>query len=127
MKKTKLIRPALLAAIACLAATAFAQGPVTSSTGASVTSGTGVVVNPASAAANANARTTVMVTPSTSVAVPSANLLPGGAMVQYGSTTVLGGPSGDASGTKTEINSYWVNVPPDANRDDRFRRWQQLR
>jgi hypothetical protein len=112
---------AFVATAALLAASAFAQSAVTSSSGASVSSGTGVTVTPGVPTA------TVTVTPSTSVAVPSRHLLPGGAMVQRSSTTVLGGPSGDVAGTRTEISTYWANVPADApNRYD-FQRWQSLR
>lgn len=116
MKKT-----AILAAAALLAGSAFAQATVTNSTGITVNSGTGVVVTPGAPSA------TVTVTPSTSVVVPSHHLLPGGAMVQRSSTTVLGGPSGDVAGTKTEINTYWANVPADAARDGNFQRWQSLK
>ena len=112
---------AFLAAAAVMAASAFAQGSVTSSSGASVNSSTGVTVTPGVPTAS------VTVIPSTSVAVPSRHLLPGGAMVQQSSTTVLGGPSGDVAGTKTEINTYWANVPADAQRDANFHRWQQLK
>ena len=112
---------AFVGAAALLAASAFAQSTVTSSTGATVSSGTGVAVTPGAPSAS------VTVTPSTSVAVPSAHMLPGGAMVQSSSTTVLGGPSGDVSGTKTEVNTYWVNVPANApNRYD-FQSWQSLK
>src|SRR4051812_47501093 len=75
-----------IAIAALLSAPAFAQSPAGTSAGVS---------------ASANANTSVTVTPSTSVAVPTANLLPGGVMAPAGSTTVLGGPSGDASGTQT--------------------------
>ena len=114
-------RIAILAAATMLAASAFAQSTVTNSTGTGVTSGTGVPVTPGAPSAP------VTVTPSTSVAVPNHALLPGGAMVQHSSTTVLGGPSGDVAGTKTVINSYWANVPADVTRDGNFQRWQQLK
>jgi hypothetical protein len=114
-------RIAILAAATLLAASAFAQSTVTNSTGIGVSSGTGVPVTPGAPSA------TVTVMPSTSVAVPNHALLPGGAMVQHSSTTVLGGPSGDVAGSKTVINSYWANVPADVTRDDNFRRWQQLK
>lgn len=114
-------RIAILAAAAVLAASAFAQSSVTSSSGIGVNSGTGVPVTPGAPSA------TVTVMPSTSVAVPNHALLPGGAMVQHSSTTVLGGPSGDVAGTKTVINSYWANVPADVTRDGNFQRWQQLK
>jgi hypothetical protein len=112
---------AFVATAALLAASAFAQGSVTSSSGASVNSGSGVTVTPGVPSA------TVEVMPHTSVAVPSQHLLPGGAMVQSSSTTVLGGPSGNAAGTKTEVTTYWANVPADVQRDGNFQRWQQLK
>lgn len=112
---------AIIGAAALLAASAFAQGSVTSSTGASVSSSSGVVVTPGAPSA------TVTVTPSTSVAVQSHHLLPGGAMVQRSSTTVLGGPSGDAAGTKTEVTTYWANVPANAPGRYDFQRWQSLK
>lgn len=111
----------LVAAAALAAVSAFAQSAVTSGTGATVTSGTGVVVTPGAP------RASVTVLPHTSVAVPSANLLPGGAMVQHSSTTTLGGPSGTVSGSKTEVTTYWVNVPADANSNANFQRWQRLK
>ena len=114
-------RIAILAAAAVLSASAFAQATVTNSTGASVNSASGVVVTPGAPSAS------VVVTPSTTVAVPSHALLPGGAMVQHDSTTVLGGPSGDVAGTKTEIHTSWANVPADVQSDLSFRRWQQLK
>jgi hypothetical protein len=83
----------------------------------SITSGRGVSTNQSS----------VAVIPSTQSVVPSANLLPGGVMAPAGSTTVLGGPSGDVSGTQTVTTRYWVNVPANAERNGDFQRWQQLR
>jgi hypothetical protein len=68
------------------------------------------------------------VTPSTSATAQAApRMLPGGTMIQHSSTTVLGGPSGDASGTKTEITRYWVNVPANAQSNAAFQRWQHLK
>jgi hypothetical protein len=103
------------------ATSVLGAGPVTSSTGMPVTSSTGVTVTPGVPIAS------VTVTPSTETSVPSANLLPGGAMVQRSSTTVLGGPSGSASGTKSVVTDYWVNVPPGAASRADFQRWQSLR
>ena len=111
----------LIGAAALLAASAFAQGSVTSSTGASVTSSSGVTVTPGAPSAS------VTVMPSTSVATQSHRLLPGGAMVERSSTTVLGGPSGDAAGTKTQVTTYWANVPANAGRRSDFQRWQSLK
>ena len=111
-----------VAAAGLLAASAFAQGSVSSSTGVTVTSGTGVVVTPGAP----NASVTVM--PSTvATAMPQHHLLPGGTMVQRSSTTVLGGPAPGVSGTKTEVTTYWANVPADAGRDGNFQRWQSLK
>ena len=123
-------RIALIAAAAALAAPAvFAQaygsgsttttttrpaGAVTSSTGASVSSGTGGVVAPASA--------------STSVAtVPmnSPHLLPGGSMVQHASKTTTMG-SGPGS-TQTVTTTYWANVPSGVERRNDFQRWMSLK
>ena len=115
-------RIVLVAAASLLAASAFAQYGVQSSSGASVSSGTGVAVTPGAPSAS------VTVTPSTSAEVmPSYRMLPGGVMVQSGSTTVLGGPSGNVAGSKTEITTYWANVPSDAARDGNVQRWQQLK
>jgi hypothetical protein len=116
-----MMKTAFIAAAALLAASAFAQGSVTSSTGASVSSGTGLAVTPGAP------NTTVSVTPSTSVTTASHRLTPGGAMVQRSSTTVMGGPSGDATGTRTEITTYWANVPANAPRRHDFQRWQALK
>jgi hypothetical protein len=114
-----------LAAAALLAASAFAQAPtpatVSSGTGATVNSSTGVAVTPGAPSA------AVTVIPSTTATVPSAHLLPGGAMVERSSTTVLGGPSGDASGTKTDVRTYWVNVPANAQNRYDFQSWQSLK
>lgn len=114
-----------IAAAALLAASAFAQAPtpatVSSGTGATVSSSTGIPVTPGAPSAS------VTVIPSTAVAVPSAHLLPGGAMVERSSTTVLGGPAGDASGSKTQVTTYWVNVPPNAQNRYDFQSWQSLK
>lgn len=116
------MKMAFVAAACMLAASAFAQSSVTSSTGATVSSGTGVVVTPGAPSAS------VTVTPSTTVvAAPKPHLLPGGSLVQHSQTTVLGGPSGTAAGTKTEVTTYWANVPADAPRDASFQRWQRLK
>lgn len=110
---------AVLAA-ACVAASAFAQGAVTSSTGASVSSGTGIVVTPSLPEAS------VTVVPSTVAVIPDGPLLPGGTMVQYNTTTVMGAP-GAPAGTTTKVTRYWVNVPADVASWDSFQRWQRLR
>jgi hypothetical protein len=114
-------RFAAVAVAALLAAPVFAQSSVSSSSGLTVHSGTGVVVTPGVPSAS------VTVIPSTQDAIPTHSLLPGGAMVQQSSTTVLGGPSGDVSGSKAVITNYWANVPGDAQQRGDFHRWQQLR
>ena len=116
-------RIAFVAATCVLAASAFAQSSVSSSTGAPVTSSTGAAVTPGAPSASVTVKPT---TSTTATAAP--RLLPGAAMVQRSSTTVLGGPAGPGvSGTKTEITTYWTNVPADAARDANFQRWQSLK
>ena len=112
---------AVVAVAAFLSLPALADSSVSTGTGGTVSSGTGLVVAPATAS------TSVTVMPSTAVAVPTARLLPGGAMVQRSSTTVLGGPAGDVSGSKSVVTDYWVNVPSGAERRDDFQRWQSLK
>ena len=124
-------RIALIAAAAVLAAPAvFAQsygssttttttatppaGAVTSSTGASVSSGTGGVVAPASA--NTSVATVPMNSP---------HLLPGGSMVQHSSKTTTMG-SGPGS-TQTVTTTYWANVPSGVERRNDFQRWMSLK
>lgn len=119
----KKIQYAFVAAAALAAGSVFAQSAVTSPSGATVSSGTGVVVTPGAPSASV----TVIPSTSTAVGVPSTRLLPGGAMVQHSSSTTLGGPSGNVSGTKTEVTTYWANVPADAPRDGNFQRWQRLK
>jgi hypothetical protein len=97
------------------------SGAVSSGTGNTVSTGTGGIVAPASANAS------VAVMPSTAVAIPSAHLMPGGTMVQRDSTTVLGGPAGDVSGTKTVVTHYWVNVPAGVQNRGDFQNWQRLK
>jgi hypothetical protein len=111
---------ALAAAAAFLAAPSFAQTTVQSGTAATVNSGSSASVT----TPGTDASVTVM--PHTSSAVPSARLMPGGAMVPYSSTTTLGGPGANMSGSKTVTTRYWVNVPPDAQQRLDFRRWQRL-
>jgi len=115
-------RIVLLAASTLLAATAFAQSSVTSSSGATVNSGTGVVVTPGVPTASVTVGSST-----TSTGMPRRNMIDGGVMVQESTQTVLGGPSGDAAGTKTEITTYWSNVPSDVRRDGNFQRWQRLK
>jgi hypothetical protein len=100
---------------AALCAPAFAQTSAT----ASGSTTTVVTMPPATA--------TVTVKPSTSVAVESSHLMPGGVMLPSTSTSVLGGPSGNISGSHSVTTSYWVNVPPNAAQRADFQRWQQLK
>jgi metallophosphoesterase superfamily enzyme len=94
-----------VAAAAALAAPAlFAQTAVVTSTGPVVTSSTGIVVTPGVPA---------MVTHNAP--------LPGAVMAQASQTTSVAG------NTTTTTTRYWVNVPPDVQRDDNFRRWQHLK
>lgn len=111
---------AIAAAAAVLAAPSFAQTSMQSGTAATVSSGTAATVS----TPGTDASVTVM--PHTASAVPSARLMPGGAMVPYSSTTTLGGPAGNVSGSKTVTTRYWVNVPPDAQQRLDFQRWQRL-
>jgi hypothetical protein len=106
-----MMKIAFVAAAALLAASAFAQSSVTTSTGASVSSASGLTVTPGMPTA----------------AVETHRLLPGGAMVQRSSTTVLGGPSADAVATRTQVSTYWANVPANAPARHDFRRWQALK
>jgi len=110
---------AVVAVAAFLSLPALADSSVSTGTGGMVSSGTGQLVAPASAS--------VTVMPSTAVAVPTARLLPGGAMVQRSSTTVLGGPAGEVSGTKTVVTQYWTNVPAGVEHRADFQRWQSLK
>lgn len=74
------------------------------------------------------ASASVTVTPSTSVAVETApHLLPGGVMAPMASTTVLGGPAANVSGSQTVVTRYWVNVPAHVERRADFQRWQHLK
>ena len=109
---------ALVAVAAFLSLPALADSSVSSSSGVAVSSGTGLPVGSSAS---------VTVIPSTASAVPSAQLMPGGAMIQRSSTTVLGGPAGDVSGTKTVVTDYWVNVPAGAQNRSDFNRWQSLK
>jgi hypothetical protein len=108
-----------IAVAGALAAPAFAQSSVTSSTGASVSSGTGIVVTPSLPGAN------VTVTPAASVATPSGHLLPGATLVQGSSTTTVMG-SGPGSST-TIVTNYWTNVPAGFERRGDVQRWMALK
>lgn len=107
-----------VAAAAVLAAPAFAQSSVTSSGGASVSSGTGVVVTPSLPSAS------VTVAPATHVTASGPHLLPGATLVQSGSTTVMG--SGPVA-TTTVVTNYWANVPAGFERRGDVQRWMALK
>lgn len=119
-----------LAASAVLAAPVFAQnlvcdmsthlcapstsilgaGPVMSSSGTAITSGTGVLVTP-------GAPSTVTVMPSNEIVVVP-------------STTVLGaGPAmvTAPSGTTMVVERHWVNVPAGVENRADFQRWMRLK
>jgi hypothetical protein len=104
--------------------TILGAGPVMSSNGAVINSGTGVIVGQGAPS------TSVTVLPS-SVAmttVPSNRLLPGAAQLQASQTTVLGGPAaGGVTGSTTVVTNYWVNVPANAERRGDFQRWLSLK
>lgn len=107
-----------LAAAGVFAAPAFAQSSVTSSTGASVSSGTGVVVTPSLPSPS------VTVVPGAVMSVPSPHLLPGATLVQSNSTTVMGaGPAG----SHTVVTRYWSNVPAGFERRGDVQRWMSLK
>jgi hypothetical protein len=125
-------RIALFAAAAVLAAPAvFAQsyggsssttttppsGAVTSSTGASVSSGTGGVVKPASTSTSASVSAAPMNSP---------HLLPGGSMVQHSTDTKTLGAAPGPVQTVTPT-TYWANVPSGAGRRHDFQRWMSLK
>jgi hypothetical protein len=118
----------LIAAAAALAAPAFAQtyggAPVTSSSGATVSSGTGLVVTPGAPSAPS---ASVTVLPTTTAVMPSVHLLPGGATVQSSTTTVLGGPAaGGVASSQTVVTNYWTNVPANVTSRPDFQRWSRL-
>lgn len=92
-----------MALAAAVAVPALAQTAVMSAD-TTVTSGTGIVVTPGAPAM-----------------VPGTHLVPGAVMAQANQTTTKSG------NTTTTTTTYWVNVPADVTRDDRFQRWQRLR
>lgn len=93
-----------IALAAAAAAPAFAEQAVVAASGPVVTSGTGIVV-----------------TPGTPVVVERTVPVPGSVVAEIDSHTTADGR------TTTTVTRYWTNVPPDVQRDDRFRRWQQLK
>lgn len=97
-----------------------ASTTTSATTGASTTTTT---TNPATGAS-----ASVTTTPSTAMAVETApHLLPGGVMSPMNSTTVLGGPAANTSGSKTVVTNYWVNVPAHVERRGDFQRWTHLK
>lgn len=105
----------LATALAVAASGAFAQAAVQSSTQVPVTSGTGMVVTPGT-----SSDTMVMVPPRTVAVLPTPTI-DGAVIAQAGSTETVNG------NTRTVTTRYWVNVPPGANVDDEFERWQRLK
>lgn len=107
-------------ALAALAAPVFAQ--VSSGTGLAVTSGTGPTVH------SATAPDAAVVAPSSAVMIEAQpHLLPGGVMAPVANTVVMGGPPAAASGSRTIITRYWVNVPANVEQRADFQRWKELR
>lgn len=124
------------AALALASGAAFAQGA--SGVGAAASAGTtGVSVDnragttgiaPADGSNRiASGGTAVVAAPMTTpVAVapatlPQPHLLPGGTMVQAGSSTTVMGNS------TTTTTRYWANVPAGVERDSDFQRWSRLK
>lgn len=105
----------LAAALAAAATGVFAQAAVQSSTNIAVTSGTGVVVTPGVSTS------TVVSGPVRTVEVLPKPTIDGAVVSQAGSTETVNG------NTKVVTTRYWVNVPPGANVDDEFERWQRLK
>jgi hypothetical protein len=117
--KTKHAAWALAALV--LAAPAFAQVAVQSSTGTTVSSGTGLVVTPGVPSATVVAPGTTVVAPVPTVAVVSTPWMSGAVVAQAGTSESVNGNS------KTLVTRYWVNVPPNVTADADFQRWQRLR
>ena len=92
-------------------APAPATSGVSSGTGVAVTSGTGIAVAPSAP-----------LSPS-----PQPRILPGGAVVPYHSTTVVGGPAPGITSSTIVTTYSWVNVPADAASRGEFHRWQALK
>ena len=129
----------------CPGTTILGAGPVMSSNGTPLTSGTGVVVKPGTSLHS------VAVAPSAAdvALVPGHRVLPGAAVVQASQTTVLtsgtaapaAAPAGQtavlgaapaatlpvASGSQTVVTRYWVNVPANVTSRPDFQRWTHLK
>jgi hypothetical protein len=104
-----------------LAAPAFGQVAVQSSTGATVSSGTGVVVTPGVPSATVAAPGTTVVAPVPTVAVVPTPWMSGAVVAQAGTSESVNGNS------RTVVTRYWLNVPPNVTADADFQRWQRLR
>lgn len=104
-----------------LSAPAFAQTAVQSATGASVSSGTGLVVTPGVPSATVVAPAATVVAPVPTVAVVPTPWMSGAVVAQAGTSELVDG------NTKTVVTRYWVNVPANVTADADFQRWQRLR
>lgn len=99
----------------CPSTTILGAGPVMSSSGTVVTSGTGLVVTPGAPS-------------STVVVAPGSRVLPGASNVQASQTTILGGPAaGGIASSQTIVTRYWVNVPAGVEGRSDFQRWMNLK
>lgn len=102
------------AAAVLLSAPVFAQTAVQSAGGATVSSGTGLVVTP-----GVSTSATVVAPVATVTTVPTPRM--------SGAVVAQAGTSESVSGnTKTTTTRYWVNVPANVERDRDFQRWQRL-
>lgn len=111
-----------------LSAPAFAQTAVQSATGASVSSGTGLVVTPGVPSATIVAPSTTVVAPGTTVVAPVAAVAAIPTPSMSGAVVAQAGTSESVSGnTRTIVTRYWVNVPANVTADADFQRWQRLR
>ena len=105
---------ALAALATVLAAPAFAQTQVQSSTSGPVTSGTGLAVTPGA--------------PSASTPVVPGAVNSGISSSTTTTTSASGaGPMPASSSTTTTVTRYWVNVPPGVENDPTFQRWMRLK
>ncbi|HET8746761.1 MAG TPA: hypothetical protein VFM98_14230 [Ramlibacter sp.] len=117
--------------------TILGAGPVMSSNGTLVNSGTGMVVTPGAPATIAVApapavavvpASTVAVAAPAVIAVPGTRILPGAAQVQASQTTVLGGPAAPGvTSSRTVVTRYWLNVPAGVEHRADFQRWLSLK
>lgn len=113
---------ALIAAAVLAAPAAFAQTAVQSSTGMTVSSGTGIVVTPGVPSSMVMpAVATSVAAPGTVVTTLPAATINGAVVAQAGTQQIVTGPS------QTIVTRYWLNVPPGVENDPEFQRWQRLR